>query len=375
LKRFRDVLFWCHLTGGVLSGIVIFIMSVTGVLLMYERQIMWWADMRSLETVRPSADAARLPIDDLVARAREAQGASPTSVTFYADANLPVLASFQGGKRLYLDPHQGTSLGQGSPGVRSFFGTVTDVHRWLAAPGDQRAVGRAITGAANLIFLFIVISGIYLWWPRKWTRKSLRAVTWFRAGQDSRARNFNWHNVFGFWSALPLVIVVASATVISYTWASNLAYRIVGEEPPAQQQQRPPAAQGAPVELSGLEALAAKARHQVDGWSSISMQVPQSAEGPVTFNVDKGNGGQPQLRSQLALDRNTGDITRWEPYSSQSAGRQLRSWLRFAHTGEVYGLIGQTIAGIASFGAAFLVFTGLSLAWRRFRTWRTARYQ
>ena len=36
------------------------------------------------------------------------------------------------------------------------------------------------------------------------------------------------------------------------------------------------------------------------------------------------------------------------------AGRRLRTWLRFAHTGEVYGLVGQTIAGLVSFGGAVL---------------------
>jgi hypothetical protein len=43
------------------------------------------------------------------------------------------------------------------------------------------------------------------------------------------------------------------------------------------------------------------------------------------------------------------------------------------HTGEVYGLAGQTIAGLASLGGAFLVYNGLSLAWRRFYSWRGRR--
>lgn len=61
---------------------------------------------------------------------------------------------------------------------------------------------------------------------------------------------------------------------------------------------------------------------------------------------------------------------RWEPFASLSAGRQIRSWLRFAHTGEVYGLVGQTIAGLVSLGASVLVFTGLMLAFRRLLAWR-----
>lgn len=42
---------------------------------------------------------------------------------------------------------------------------------------------------------------------------------------------------------------------------------------------------------------------------------------------------------------------------------------RFAHTGEVAGVVGQTVAGLASLGGAFLVWTGISLALRRLRAW------
>jgi uncharacterized iron-regulated membrane protein len=69
------------------------------------------------------------------------------------------------------------------------------------------------------------------------------------------------------------------------------------------------------------------------------------------------------------LDRATGDVVRWESFASYTRGRQLRSILRFAHTGEVVGVAGQTIAGLVSAGGAVLVFTGLTLAIRRFRAW------
>ena len=94
---------------------------------------------------------------------------------------------------------------------------------------------------------------------------------------------------------------------------------------------------------------------------------PPDAEAPAVFTIDSGTGGEPQKRASLTLDRASGEIVRWEPFSSYSAGRKLRSILRFAHTGEVAGIIGQTIAGIVSLGACFLVWTGISLALRRLR--------
>jgi uncharacterized iron-regulated membrane protein len=49
--------------------------------------------------------------------------------------------------------------------------------------------------------------------------------------------------------------------------------------------------------------------------------------------------------------------------------------LRFLHTGEALGLPGQAVAGIASLGATLLVFTGLSLALRRFANWLRTRFR
>jgi len=64
---------------------------------------------------------------------------------------------------------------------------------------------------------------------------------------------------------------------------------------------------------------------------------------------------------------------RWQPFSAGSPGRRLRSILRFAHTGEVLGVVGQTIAGLVTLGATVLVYTGLALAWRRLLKWMRRR--
>ena len=47
----------------------------------------------------------------------------------------------------------------------------------------------------------------------------------------------------------------------------------------------------------------------------------------------------------------------------------MRGWLRFAHTGELGGLPGQLVAGIGCLGGVMLVYTGLSLAFRRLWNW------
>ncbi len=378
MKRLRKIIFWCHLPVGVTAGVVILIMCVTGVLLAYEKQITSWADTRGYRSAPPAAEARHLPVETLVAKAREARGANPSAITLKSDPAAPAEIAFGREATLFVNPYSGQVLGEGSQRVRSFFRTVTDWHRWLGAKGDNRNVARAITGACNFGFLFLVVSGFYLWWPRSWNLKALRSITWFRRGLPGKARDFNWHNTIGFWCAPALFVIVISGVVISYTWAGNLVYRIVGETPPApranqQQPARPNNAESPAEPITNIDSSWTIAERQVGDWRSISLQLPTSASAPLTFNIDSGTGGQPQKRGQLVLDRTTGAVTKWEPFSSYTRGRQLRSILRFAHTGEVAGIAGQTIAGIVTLGGAVLAFTGLALAFRRFYAWVSKR--
>ena len=119
--------------------------------------------------------------------------------------------------------------------------------------GPSRALGKSITGVANLGFLFLVVSGsISGCRALDAPRDAQRDV--FRRGLRGKARDFNWHNVIGFWSCAPLVIVVASGVVISYPWATNLVYRVVGEAAARR------AAAGAPAGAGGRPARARRAR-------------------------------------------------------------------------------------------------------------------
>ena len=117
----------------------------------------------------------------------------------------------------------------------------------------------------------------------------------------------------------------------------------------------------------------ARAERQVPGWRTINLRIPMSPTAPAVFAIDRGDGGQPQLRSTLTLDRGTTNVVTYEAFSDLTLGRRIRNVMRFAHTGEVLGIPGQTIAGLASAGGVVLVCTGILLAWRRFRTWLRRR--
>ena len=389
MKAFRSLIFWLHLCTGVTVGIVVLIMSVTGVLLTYENQLTRWADVRGVNGAPPSPTAPRLDVVTLVDRARAASPGTPTAVTWRSGADAPVEVAYGRERTLFLNAYTGAVLGQGSAGTRRFFRVVTDWHRYVGREGPARALGKTVTGVANLGFLFIVLSGIYLWWPRHWTRRTLRSVTFFRRGLRSKARDFNWHNVIGLWCWAPLVVVVASGVMISYAWANRLIYGAFGERPPAVAPAGAPgsAAGGAPgatsaatgpssggpaagPSLAGIDALVARAGQRMPDWRSLTLTIPRTPTAPATFMLDRGMGGEPQKRAELQLDRTTGREVRWQPFSALTPGRRTRSILRFAHTGEVLGPIGQTIAGIVTLGAVFLVYTGLALTLRRFVKWQ-----
>jgi uncharacterized iron-regulated membrane protein len=362
--KFRRIIFWLHLSAGVGAGLVIFIMSVTGVLLMYQRQITAWAD--DARVTPPAAGAKPLSVEELLAKVRQVESASPSAITISSDPQMAASFSFGREKVLFANPYTGEIVGEGSKRARVFFQFMINVHRWLAFGEDNRPIGKAITGACNLAFLFLVMSGFYLWWPRQWNLAAVRAVITFDRSLSGKARDWNWHNVIGFWSAIPLFLVVFTAIFFSYPWATTLLYRAAGAEPPPRPKAPPAERKPAQVTLTGLDAAWAVAEMQLPGWKTISLRLPASPTAPLNFTIDQGNGARPDLRAQLTLAGKTGAVEKLETYSSQNTPRKIRLWVRWIHTGEAGGFLGQTIAGLASAGGAVLVWTGLSLAIRRF---------
>jgi uncharacterized iron-regulated membrane protein len=123
------------------------------------------------------------------------------------------------------------------------------------------------------------------------------------------------------------------------------------------------------IDIAGLDAAYAQALAAVPAWRTMALRIPQASQPSIAVTVDEGFGGQPQFRHTLTIARADGVVETQEMFGDQSRGRRLRSWLRFAHTGEYYGLPGQTIAGIVSAGGVVLVYTGIALALRRFTSW------
>lgn len=377
----RKVLFWCHLITGVTVGTVVLMMSVTGVLLTYEAQLNRW-DLRAYRSTEAPEKSDVLPLDTLLASVSAVEpGATPTSLRIMADSQEPVAVNVGGGRLLFVDRYTAEVLGDNDRPMRRFLRGAMAWHRWFSFDDERRWIGRALTGVSNLAFLFLVMSGFYLWWPRIWSTSNLRQITWFRVGLTGRARNYNWHNVIGFWLVVPLTVIIFSGSVISYSWMSDFAYRLVGEGPPERgasltngaptpEQPRP----SREVDLITYQGIFERVNSVAEEWQALTIRMPDENEQNIVTLVDRGNGRQPSKQHELVFDRVHGEFVERTGYPTYSRGRKFRRWLRFAHTGEVYGVAGQTLAGVAATGAVVLVWTGFAMAWKRFRN-RTSGHQ
>lgn len=374
MKLFRKVIFWLHLAAGVLAGIFIFVMCVTGALLSFESNILKYAEREMRVVEVPSESQNRLPVQELVAKVlAEKPNAKPSNITLQTDKTASATVALGREGQVFINPYTGAIIGEGAKGWRGFFRVVEDAHRWLALSGGRRNVGKSINDAANLLFLFLAISGVYIWLPRRLNWKHFKAATVFRSKVKGKARDFNWHTVIGFWTSLMLIILTLTGVVISYQWAGNLVYTLTGNEVP-QQQQAPPNVPNQQAEQlfvlpENLNDLWTKAETHTP-YKTISLRLPIAKDSAV-FTIEEGIYWNIFARSTLTIDAKSAEVAKWEAYGEQNSGRQLRSWIRFTHTGETGGIVGQFIGFAACVGGAFLVWTGISLALRRFGNWRT----
>lgn len=369
----RTAVFWAHLVCGVAVGGVVLMMSVTGVVLTYEKQMARWAD-REYWTA-PAEPARGVSPSVALAAAREHRPeAEVTSLQLFPEADAPVIASYGRSGRVYLDPSTGEVRGEPDARVAGFLSAVRGWHRWFNVQGEGRSTARAITGWSNAGFLLLVLSGIYLWFPRRWSWRHFKAVLFVRRGARGKARDFNWHHVVGFWTAAPLAVIVFTGAMISFPKARDAVLETVARDETAA-----PAVRGGgdvqPVEAASsspsgadpavLDEAFARAAASVPEWRRISLGLPETATEPVEARIEEGLPGQPQKRFVATFDATTGSELSFLRPEDQPARSRIRGFFRFAHTGEFFGLVGQTVAGIVTLLSVILVWTGLALTWRR----------
>lgn len=164
IPTIRIAFFWAHLALGVAAGLIILWLAGTGFVLALEEPVIGWLE-RPLQKVEVAAQA--LPLTRLAGlAAAEGRGERVSGIRLDRDPASTVKVSLGRTQSLYLDPHNGKVLGRGAERARAWFHWVEDLHRNFGFEGKARERTRQVKAAANGAFLLILLSGIFLWWPR-----------------------------------------------------------------------------------------------------------------------------------------------------------------------------------------------------------------
>jgi uncharacterized iron-regulated membrane protein len=370
----RRIIFWSHLVVGLSVGTIVAFLAATGCILALQPQIVRWAE-RGTVISTPAPMASCVTPSVLLEDASRVASANPTTVTFFSDPHVPAQIAFGPDRLLLADACRGTVLAPGAERLRVFFANVRDLHRWVALNGVRHERLRAIKDAGSLGFGLLIVSGLFMWLPRQISWKHLRPVTLLRFKLRGRARDWNWHNVFGFWMAVPLLIIVATGAVMAYPWANAVLYKFSGSPLPTRVERPDMTGKTLPKERwPKLNAAIQEAEGKDPRWHSLQLRMPMEKDTNLSFMIDEGEGGKPMERSQLILALKDGHVVRWETYYSVPRGRRWRLINRYLHTGEIFGLTGQIVALLAALSALLLVYTGFALALRRWRSWRKRLY-
>lgn len=401
MKLFRSILFWAHLAAGLIAGLFIGIMCFTGTVLAFEDEIVAWAERDARQVTPPATDATRLPLADLQRKLREAQpDFRPTGVVLLNDPEAAITFNAGRDEGIYVNPYTGEVRQPSSTKTHDFMHLMVAWHRFLGREDEQRPVGKLINGICNIAFCALAVTGLYLWMPRTWSWKGVKAIALFNFSAVGKARDFNWHNTIGLWSAPILIVLTLTAVPISFRWGGDLIYRITGEEPPAQTGPGQPAATP-PIDRPspdarplGYDAILAQVQPEFPRWEQITVRSggnpraprpaaerPASADAspnegrtapqPITVIIRESGSWPRTATTTLTLNPFTGESLGRSGFADLTAARQIRSWTRFLHTGQALGWSGQLVAGLACLCGCFLVYTGFALSWRRFFSRKT----
>ena len=405
--NFRRWVFWLHLFFGILSGLTIAILCLTGAILSFEKEILSLIERQDHITLEKRKN--RLSIDELVKLANqylEKEELRVISITAYQDAEA--VWKVQIGRRSFrsIDPFTGRVFHSSSDSTREFFAKIRSWHRWLTSKRDYRSFGKSITGASNLCFFGLAITGLYLWLPRVWKWKNFLRAMQIKVKLRGKARDYNWHNALGFWAWIPIVIISLTGVIFSYSWARELLNQTIGPVP-----------QRLPVSLKEIGAISLRGRpisfekrFQIaiswsENWNSINLPTPSKSERGEVRGSKHGDqhqknfggraGGQsqhggghghqnrenemfkpvsiyfknqlfPLSPSRIVIHPRNGEIIGVDHSHKWSFIKKVRASIRGLHTGEALHLPGKIVYFLGCLASLIIIYTGFSLSWRRF---------
>ncbi len=348
MKLRRSVL-WLHRWVGLLAGLVVLVLAVTGAVMVWEHEVDAFLNPTAL---RASISDERMSIDAIVANMREAR---PREGRFVAGMKLPdhpgdPLRMLVGGPQIvFIDAATGKELGS-RPVRQGFVHHVTELHLKL----KLGATGARIVGIATALTFGMALTGLWLWWPLR--------IVWFKGRPSFRRFNFDLHSVAGLYSSLFLLVVTMTGVTMSFPqtfdpWIRKLS----GSAPPP----RPPRVEPRPGSPRiSLDSVVKGAEAALPGARVVSFGVPVQPRAPfrvqLRFPEDRTPGG----RSLVFLDPYTGKALQVLGTRGTGAGNWYIHFSHSLHNGELFGLPSQVLALLVCVALVAQISSGFLMWWK-----------
>ncbi len=189
---FSKINAWLHLWLGLISGIVVIILSITGCVLVFEEELNYL--FTDYIGVTPRTADEQLPPSAIYESVQVAYPGREVRSAWYYGLNKSVKVSLAGSDTLvYVNPYTAAILA--AVNHEDIFHFMDEGHRHLWM---DPTIGRPIVGWATFIFFLIIISGLILWWPKKWNRRQSRQAFTINWKAKLKRVNYDLHNVLGF---------------------------------------------------------------------------------------------------------------------------------------------------------------------------------
>lgn len=351
----RRLLLTLHRWLGLLVGVVVIVIGLTGGILVFENEIDQVLHP-ALWHVTPQGSPR--PLDALIeaVRALHPDDRLEWIGIDTAPDNSYVMHTISR-RQIFVNPYSAEILGERGYD-QTFFGMIFFLHRTLLA-GE---VGRTVVGITTLVVVFLLVTGLYLWWPRTLARLKLSLSIKWKNGE--RRLTYDLHNVLGFYASWYVIVIAVTGLVWSFPAVNDAIFWLTDSPPlPWKSAPRSKAAPGTAL-FSADEALHAAAV-ALPGAHATEIILPQQPDDPYAIVKRFPRRGNPNAQSQVYVDQYGGAVLAVERYEELSLGATIRLLVYPIHVGTVFGLPTQILAFLVSMVIPISAATGFLLWWRK----------
>jgi len=365
--RIKKIIGQLHLWLGLGSGIVVFIISITGCLYAFQVEISDFTQPYRFVEKQP---ATFLLPSQLQQIAQKALPDKQIHSVLYEHAEKAAVVSFYSFDPayyylVYLNPYTGQVL-KVKDMDKDFFRIVLDGHFYLWLPPT---IGQPVVASATLVFVLMLISGLILWWPKnKGAAKQRFTIKW---NARWRRKNYDLHNVLGFYATWVVIIIAFTGLIWGFQWFANATYWATSggkEYKPYSEPLSDTTAIALTTDAPVVDKIWLKMKAEHASAESIEVHFPEHHNSSVLAAINDNASTYWRIDyrffDQFTLQELSVDH-QWGRFQQASAADKLMRMNYDIHVGAIMGLPGKILAFFASLIAASLPVTGFCIWWGR----------